>query len=358
MKPNPGCRKKIIYFTCISVFCLLLLVICGEMLANLLLPETQYRYSKPLGWAPKANYSASVPVVNQDGQTYTINYSTSEYGFRSFGDLDSDKPRILIIGDSFTDTHTSNQNSYYGIIEKNLPVEIFAFGGSGYGTLQQLMILKKFAKLINPDIFILQFCNNDFNNNSYRLEEEFIARNQRNLRPYWHKGSLTYRTPQDSLLRILYQNSKLFRFFDLFYTNKQFRKYGGYYPPNEEGHDGWGSIMNKGEKVPAYKNVKSAIATTQYLLSEMAKALAPETKLISFTVSTKQKEKTRAWKMAAEKAGFVTYTSVARRVEEAEKSGQVVRIHDGAHWNRLGNAIAGEELSRILREDYLRIISD
>jgi hypothetical protein len=42
------------------------------------------------------------------------------------------------------------------------------------------------------------------------------------------------------------------------------------------------------------------------------------------------------------------------KVEDAEKGGAVVRVRDGAHWNRLGHKIAGEELTRIIRRDFLQ----
>ena len=349
--------KKILFILVSLFFSFFALLVTGELVANILLPKTKYQYDPTLGWKPKANYVSKITTTDLSGEKYIVDYMTTQYGFRQFGDLSSGKARIFIIGDSFTDTHASNDETYFGILSNQLDVEVFAFGGSGYGTLQQLMVVKEFSEEIKPDIFVLQYCDNDIANNSLFLEGHSVVTKQKKFRPYWVDGAIEYRTPAKSLVRLLFEHSYMFRFADHFITNLRYRQYGGYYPPDCKAYEDWDSILSEGKTNEIVEQARSAIATTQLLMAEMARALPPETKLITFTVSTEQESLVDIWQSIAREAGFSAYTSVAMRVESAEKAGHIVRIHDGAHWNRLGNKIAGDELSRIIQQDFSDVVS-
>ena len=52
----------------------------------------------------------------------------------------------------------------------NKDVTVYAGGGGGYSTLQEFLLLKKINKKYDYDIFILQFCSNDFGSNLYEAE--------------------------------------------------------------------------------------------------------------------------------------------------------------------------------------------
>jgi hypothetical protein len=105
---------------------------------------------------PKARYEI------RDGP-YPIAFQTNEYGFREWGSTSSAKPKILFVGDSFAgDAFTPNDEAYFGVIKEHQDVEVFATGAGGYGTLQELLLLRRYVSTIEPNIFILQFCENDF----------------------------------------------------------------------------------------------------------------------------------------------------------------------------------------------------
>ena len=145
-----------------------------------------YKYDLKLGWVPKSNFNLTKSTHDSLGNKYNITYSTNKYGFRAWGNLNSKKTKILCIGDSFTgDPNMSDEDSYFWQVGKLTNSEVFAYGASGYGTLQELMVLQKYGMMIDPDIFILQFCGNDFENNSMSWEDKSIARNQKYLRPYF-----------------------------------------------------------------------------------------------------------------------------------------------------------------------------
>jgi hypothetical protein len=95
-----------------------------------------------LGWRPKPFHSFDMDTVDHSGTPYNVQYRSYEHGFREWQD-DRDKAlRILFIGDSYTRAKSvSNDKTYYNIVAQNHPIEVFAFGDSGYGTLQEYMIL-------------------------------------------------------------------------------------------------------------------------------------------------------------------------------------------------------------------------
>ncbi|MCL5022901.1 MAG: SGNH/GDSL hydrolase family protein [Nitrospirae bacterium] len=339
----------------IAIF-LVLLIISGELITRVFGTAVN-EYDNTLGWRPKKSFSKKIQVIDKSGEKYFVNYLTNEFGFREFGDLSNNKKRILFVGDSWTgDPNTSNEDAYFGIVKNNLPVEVFVIGAGGYGTLQELLLIKEYAGMIKPDIFVLQYCDNDIINNSFFLEGPSIARGQKNLRPYWVNNRIEYRLPSDSLYIFLYKTSKLFRTLDGLLSSVQYKIYKGYYPPQYKAYEAYGDFT-KGlppelaAQIIAQKS--NAISVTQSLMSEMRRILPPNTKLITFSVSTDDPEELRIWQSISRNAGFIAYPSVSMRVEEAEKNGETVRVHDGAHWNRLGNKIAGEELVRIIRRDFL-----
>jgi len=346
--------KHGIYTVITTVIICLALLLLGETITRVFGATNVYEYDPTLGWRPKHNFSARIPVMDQSGESYTAEFSTNEFGFRTFGDLVSSRKRILFIGDSWTgDPNTSDEDAYFGVVKHNLPVEVFAIGGGGYGTLQELMLVREFAERIKPDIFVLQFCDNDIRNNSFFLEGPSITRNQKNFRPYWVDGKISYRLPADSLYILLHRYSRLARTLDGLLATAQYKFYKSYYPPAYQAYDGLAPAQSPEQQDEITQRKAASIATTGFLMSEMQRALPPGTKLLTFAASSDDPEELRIWRSLADQNGFTAYPSVSMNVEQAENDGKIVRVRDGAHWNRLGNRIAGEELSRIIERDFL-----
>lgn len=345
-------RKKFTYILITLLLGSLLVLLLGEVIARTFGVTVVYEYDAALGWRPRPNFTAEISVQDQSGGSYLANYNTNRHGFRAFGDLDSDKPRILFIGDSWTgDPNTSDDDAYFSIVGQNLPVEVFAIGGGGYGTLQELMLLRKFSERIQPDIFVLQYSDNDLINNSFALEGPRITRNQKYFRPYRVNGETIYRLPPDSPYILLHRVSRLFRTLDALLTTAQYKIYDGYYPPPHEAYDGLVPAHSPEQQAEIATYRAEAITTTRALMAEMNRALPPTTKLLTFTASSDDPNELAIWQTLAEQTGFTAYPSVSQKVETAETAGEIVRVADGAHWNRLGNRIAGEELSHLLAEE-------
>ena len=346
--------KHGIYTVITTVIICLALLLLGETITRVFGATIVYEYDSTLGWRPQKNFDGRIQVVDQSGEHYAADYSTNEFGFRTFGDLRSKRKRILFVGDSWTgDPNTSDEEAYFGVVGSRLPVEVFAIGGGGYGTLQELMLVKEFARIIRPDIFVLQFCDNDIINNSFFLEGPRITRNQKNLRPYWVDGKVRYRQPADSLYILLQRYSRLFRTLDGLLSTAQYKFYKSYYPPAYQAYDGLAPAQSPEQQAEITAQKTTSIATTGFLMSEMQRALPPGTKIVTFAASSDDPEELRIWLSLAEQNGFAAYPSVSMNVELAEKNGEIVRVRDGAHWNRLGNLLAGEELSRIIARDFL-----
>jgi len=108
----------------------------------------------------------------------------NRFGFRH-GDRQPAKPpgtlRVAVLGDSYIEAfQVSDDETFCAALEQELggcpavggrPVEVLNFGVSGYGTAQELLMLKHHAKTYSPDIVVLVFfAGNDVRNNSQELE--------------------------------------------------------------------------------------------------------------------------------------------------------------------------------------------
>lgn len=117
------------------------------------------------------------------------------------GDVLTKKFKIFFLGDSFTDgCGVKTENIYFSIIKKNLDVEVFAYGGRGYGTLQEYLVIDRYIDRINPDLIVLQVCANDFINNTWALESTSYLNNNDILRPYYENGKIQYHFPNGTSL--------------------------------------------------------------------------------------------------------------------------------------------------------------
>jgi hypothetical protein len=185
--------------TFLFIFAFLIVFVISDRILNIVKPSV-YKFSESLGWETKPDYKRSFFEKDLYGNQYKIDYQTDENGARVSGSK-SAKYSILVIGDSFTmDAHTSNDLSWFGQLRLDLErvlnkeIIIYAIGGGGYGTNQQYIKTKNFLKntKLEPKIVILQFCINDFMNNSYEWEKQTENYGQYLRRPYFVDNSHFY----------------------------------------------------------------------------------------------------------------------------------------------------------------------
>src|SRR5437899_6157435 len=109
----------------VSVALLALGVGAMEAYCRIRAPIRWYKPDTELGWAPVSDLSVKVNAGDLSGDTYRVTFRTNSDGFREWGDVKSKKPKVLFVGDSFTGTaHTSNDESYFGIIKAALNIEV------------------------------------------------------------------------------------------------------------------------------------------------------------------------------------------------------------------------------------------
>jgi hypothetical protein len=155
-----------------------------------------------LGWRTTENYRFEGTKHSSDGIQYPARVSQDENGFRMSGNVSSNKPKIFVIGDSFTQAvDASDDKTYYAIVKQLLDVEIFAYGAGGYGSLQEFLIFDKYFDLVKPDIVLWQYSMNDIINNSPELEAASRINNNGMVRPYLWNDQIQYILPKNSQRR-------------------------------------------------------------------------------------------------------------------------------------------------------------
>ncbi len=167
-------------------------------------------YDDVLGWRPTPYYHKRARLKDCLGRDYDALFTSGGNGSRLWG-TNRGKMKVLFLGDSFTQATTvSNDKTYYYRFAEMTGLDVYALGSDGYGTLQESLLLREVVKQLSPDIFVLQFCNNDFVNNSISLEDNFVVFQQR-IRPYLVDGKIVYSLKNNKVFMFLFNNSRLFR---------------------------------------------------------------------------------------------------------------------------------------------------
>jgi len=290
-------------------------------------------FTEYLGWETAANISKK-RVVKGYGE---IIYSTQKYGFRRFGNTKTDKTKIFVIGDSFTDGHSvSDGKAYYDYLERhNDNIEIFAYGGGGYGSLQEFMLLDRYFDEIKPDLVLWQFCHNDFINNFHELESASLVNNNQMTRPYYKNGAIEWLFPRQygGWLDKLVQASYLMRLFNVRFNIL---------------------VAEKKESIewrlsPAHPLFRKSAKTTSEIMGFVKERIG-DIPMAAFSVdATKWVGSTFQDICDEHSIDFIHGLPAA--IAEAKKSGVIVDglPYDG-HWNSAGHAIAGEMILRHLKD--------
>ena len=156
-----------------------------------------------LGWRATDWYAQDLIETTARGAVYTVHRSQGSHGFRQYGNVQSRKPKLLIIGDSFTQASAvSDDRTYHALLKRQLGMEVFAYGAGGYGTLQEYMILNEVIDAVQPTVVLWQFCTNDFINNDHALEVASTVNNNGWIRPYWEHGQVEFRSPKPSGVQV------------------------------------------------------------------------------------------------------------------------------------------------------------
>jgi hypothetical protein len=300
-----------------------------------------------LGWRATPNYRFDGKKTSLDGSEYPVQISQDNNGFRMFGDLGSSKTRVLVIGDSFTHAvEVSDQETYYAVLKQKFNVEVFAYGGGGYGSLQEFMILDKYYDTIKPQLIVWQYSTNDFINNSPELEMASAINNNGLRRPYWVDGEIRHILPKDHTADV---RSLAIRFCRLCYVilNRIDRLGPMLAVSTVETETAAGK--------PAHNLFLESVRVTNHLMG-MVKNRVGSVPIVTFIVGAgapQGPEHIEHWIEISRNHDMLLLPDVENEVLTAERSGTIVRAADGAHWNVTGHRIAGEALADALQRQGL-----
>lgn len=327
----------------VSTFCTLAAI---EMGLRFVKPNI-LQNDRELGWRLVPGVKRSVDNVRLDQTPYTATIAPNEMGLRESGSTANARLTMLVIGDSFTaDPFSGDDDMWYvvgarqlealGGLEKN-SIHTLGGGAGGYGTLQELMLLRQLKKQVSPDLFVLQFCANDFINNHLAAESNGIVRSQYMKRPYYNlDGSISYSdSPYAWIWRSsLIGESKIFNKLDLVIQNAQFSHYHDYYKPNPP------------EVAAAYE--KQMLAITSTLLKQI-RSEVPDIPAVMVNCNGSPRGLNAQWEKIGKDAGFVVFTSPSDAVERS-RGNKKLFYTDGAHLSPEGNLMFGQAFAKELVE--------
>jgi hypothetical protein len=158
-------RKEIILVLISSGIAL----IVGEFALRSFLPQTtdyghMIAYDSTLGWKFISNGRG---VMAHRGKPPN-EIVTNSLGFRDHAPSEKKKNKIMVLGDSFVaNIALEDKEVFTEIMEDQLKeYDVLNFGVSGYGQVQEYLLLKKWIDVIDPDVVILVvYLQNDFANN-------------------------------------------------------------------------------------------------------------------------------------------------------------------------------------------------
>lgn len=293
-----------------------------------------------LGWKATENYRANRVEKTKLGKPYVVTLSQNRYGFRQFGDIGSDKLKVLVIGDSFTHAReVSDSKAYYALLGGEPPYEVFAYGVENYGTLQEYMILDRFFDLIKPDLLIWQYCYNDFANNDPIMEGRTTLHIDFRQRPYWVNGEIIKAMPGSALgnfRRFAYKYSR----FLVFLLSRADRLYAAYLLDSVETE-----ISRSGEQ---HQGLRRAVSTTDELMARVRTRVGT-TPIVAFNCKAIEPYNA-ALKDISRRHGIVFLDEIAEAVDSAARRGTDVFHADGAHWSEEGHQVVGEILAKHLKQ--------
>lgn len=294
-----------------------------------------FELDQRLGWRTRPDLSLTYDVRDSGGVPSTVTLKTDGRGFRVWGDPNTERPKIFVIGDSFTFAKDVTQDqTYYARLADSLDAEFFVYGCEGYATLQELMILERYLEAVQPDLVLWQFCWNDFIGNSPTLERGSVINNNGMRRPYLDAaGDVVYRTPRAfGAFRSFAQRHSRLLYSVLFRADALL---------------GLSHVDAASESIiesrgGAYAPYEDAVARTATLLRRAA-SVAESAPIWVFDVAQLQPYSGDLREVCPE-ADVTFVAGVGEAIDAARANGEQVYAGDGAHWNAAGHAICADVL--------------
>jgi lysophospholipase L1-like esterase len=268
-----------------------------------------------------------------------------EMGWRAretLGDPRSPRPRLAVIGDSFTEgVGVPAAERYPAVLGAALDAEMFVSAGGGYGTLQERLALERLLERVTPDLVLLQVHSNDLINNDWGLERASRLNNNHAVRPYLVDGRIEYHFPaRGSRLRVLLAlHSRLFAEITLRVDRLE----------SDLARRGLlGTVERTIEREgPRHPGLARAAHTTASLVARIRERAQPAA-LVAFPADDAPPY-FEALRGVFAREGVPFLDDVPAELARREAGGASLRLADGAHWNPLGHRLCGDLLAERLR---------
>ena len=327
---------KFFKITLLFFVVLMMFIFSLELFARFKKPS--WHTSDPeIGWKLKNNFSHTYKNYDQDRNLYYSKFNTNEDGLRIYGKKNS-KIKILIIGDSFTaEPYAGNDEMWFSHLSKEIKeytkndVIVYAGGGGGYSTLQEFLFLNKINKKYDYDIFILQFCSNDFGSNLFEAETSGNNFNQFFKRPYMNENK-----------KIIFYNSFFANLFKtkLIGESRFFNKML--------------FLISKYKKDKPLNNIdrnlieKKSINITKHLLTKIRSVIKSDN---AYMVNCENSSNglNKYWKLIANDNNFIPLDLPNIAIDKALKKNEKIVFNDLGHFNNYGNEIFGKAVFKQLK---------
>ena len=292
------------------------------------------------GWTARANTLLVKNIEDTTGQFREIAVRYFKNGFKRWGNTHTRKRKLFVIGDSVTEaTQVSNGEEWFSYLENELSnIELFVYGGGGYGSLQEYMVLDDYVDSINPDLILWQFCSNDYDNNLYELDRLAYPYNNHAIRPYLEEDRIVFKLP------LPYPTLRKYSFV----ADRILVAYDGVM---------WRRAT---QDLNAYRRSRTyliKIASRQLLQEKsyhvtlkIMKKVKDRVKDIPIYLFNGCRSLTEHEYNICSATGIVCIAGISEYVSEKEREGREVTVPNDGHWNKLGNQLAGERLIRYFRE--------
>jgi hypothetical protein len=299
-----------------------------------------------LGWCSMPDLDVTTTALDAAGRPYPLRVTTNAWGFRLFGDTTRrDRPRLLVIGDSFTQAvEVSDDKTYFSYLRDSLGAEVFAYGCGGFGTLQEYLVLDRYLDRIQPDAVLLQHCSNDFINNDYALERASLGNNNAMRRPYLlPDGRIELRFPKNGLtgLRHFANAHSRLLYFVFSRLDRAAARYGTKNVEKEIEAGG-----------PDQPRLRESIRVTDALLKKFKARLPAGVPLVLVPVTGTQPYYD-AYLGLARRNHLPVVPGIDSTVRAAEAQGVTARAADGGHWNNEGHRLAAGVMLAYFRQHPL-----
>ena len=317
---------------------LLVTLIVFDLALNLVLPPS-YEATE-FGWSLEPNREIHRTVEDTPGNFRSVTNRYFENGFKRWGTSNDERKTALIIGDSMTEMFwVSNGEEWYSHLENEFAdTNFFVFGGAGYGSLQEFLILDKYYDEIEPDYVLWQFCSNDPHNNLYDLDIQSYPFNNHMVRPYLEGDEIVFRLPLpfSSVRSLSFVADRLLVIYDRNKWEEATQDIDAFLDKREREKERWSNW-----KKHKYEKLHSeAMDVTAQIMGKVRERVS-KIPVYLFNLCRRLSE---IDKRICEEQNFECIDGIYAHASALEEEGNYLRVVNDRHFNKEGNQVIGEWL--------------